>query len=114
MFIQTFGHKAASAFKAGYHFLLGVEHVTAEVANNPVVKKEAELVAGAIGGPTAAGLVDMGFAVLGELSSVLAKGDAAAEAKLKDAGLDQAVIDGVKQLTRDSQGLFKQIGVAIH
>jgi len=40
----------------------------------------------------------LGYAILGEVASVLAAGNAASHQHLADAGLDIAVIDSVKQL----------------
>jgi hypothetical protein len=49
-------------------------------------------------GPLAVTVEKAGYAVLGELSAVINAGGAAVEAKLKDAGLDEAVIATVKAI----------------
>ena len=49
-------------------------------------------------GPLAVTVEKAGYAVLGELASVLTAGGAAAEAKLADAGLDVNVVATVKAM----------------
>jgi hypothetical protein len=87
---KSVGHFFAKVFKAVVAELPKIEGtattVEAVTANMPVY------------GPMAVTLENAGYAVLGELASVLNAGGAAVEAKLADAGLDEAVIATVKDL----------------
>jgi hypothetical protein len=87
---KSVGHFFAKVYKAIITEIPKVEategEVTAATAVIPVY------------GPLAVTMEDAGYAVLGELSSVLNAGGAAVEAKLLDAGLDQNVVDTVKAL----------------
>jgi hypothetical protein len=50
---------------------------------------------------------DAGFAVLGSIDAALKSGDAAAEQKLLDAGLDVAAINAVKAVGTQSQTFYR-------
>lgn len=84
----------------GHFFATFYQKVVAELpkveATESVVETVTEAVPGY--GPLALPFEKMGYAVLGELSSALSAGGAAASAKLADAGLDINVIKSVEAL----------------
>jgi hypothetical protein len=88
-------------FKSVGHFFATVfEKVLADIPKVEATASTVEAVTAAIPtfGPLALPIEKAGYAVLGELASVLTAGGAAAEAKLADAGLDTNVIATVKAL----------------
>jgi hypothetical protein len=88
-------------FKSVGHFFATVfEKVLADIPKVEATASTVEAVTAAIPtyGPLAVPIEQAGYAVLGELASVLTAGGAAAEAKLADAGLDTNVITTVKAL----------------
>ena len=96
------GHFFAKAFK----FISSYEAKIASVITKDIEPTEiaADTVAASLD-PAAVPLVDAGYAVLGELASVLTVGGEAAAAKLTDAGLDLKVITLVKGMIPKVQGV---------
>ena len=99
-------HFFATLFKGAAKAIPAIE------ATQPVVTAITTAAAGPVYGPLAATLEDAGYAVLGELASVLTAGGAAASAKLVDAGLDikviqtvQAVVAGVPAVVAAAKAL---------
>ena len=93
----------SAAFKSVGHFLATVFQKTLAVV--PKIEAAAsvvETVSAAVPtfGPLAVTVEKAGFAVLGELASVLVAADAAGKAKLVDAGLDVNVIATVEDLVK--------------
>lgn len=91
----------AFSFKSIGHFFATAYHaVVAELPKIEATESTVEKVSADIPvyGPLAVSVEKAGYAVLGELSAVLAAGGAAVEAKLSDAGLDIQVIDTVKAI----------------
>jgi hypothetical protein len=89
------------SFKSVGHFFATVfEKVVADVPKIEATAPTVEAVTAAIPtyGPLAVPVEQAGYAVLGELASVLTAGGTAAESKLADAGLDINVIATVKAL----------------
>ena len=88
-------------FKSVGHFFATIfQKVLAVIPNVEATASTVETVTAAVPvyGPLAVPIEKAGYAVLGELASVLTAGGAAAEAKLADAGLDTNVIATVKAL----------------
>lgn len=85
-------------FKSVGHFFAKVlQDVVSELPKVEATKATVETASAAID-PAAVPVEDAAYAVLGEVSSVLTAGGAAAEAKLADAGLDVNVINTVKSV----------------
>lgn len=91
---NSVGHFFAKAFKAIANAIPKVE------STQPV----ADAITAAVD-PAVRPLVDAGYAVLGEVASLLAAGESAAEQKLADAGLDLNVIAMVKKVMADVPGI---------
>ena len=88
-------------FKSVGHFFATIfQKVLAVIPKVEATASTVETVTAAVPvyGPLAVPIEKAGYAVLGELASVLTAGGAAAEAKLADAGLDTNVIATVKAL----------------
>jgi len=88
-------------FKSVGHFFATVfQKVVADVPKVEASASTVEAVTAAIPtyGPLAVPVEKAGYAILGEIASVLTAGGTAAEAKLADAGLDVNVIATVKAL----------------
>lgn len=106
------GHVFATFFKkaAADAKVVGADLVKA-IAVVEDHKSEVEAVTGAVAAatgnaaaaPVAVSIEDAGFAVLGELSSVISAGGSAASAKLLDAGLDKNLITLIEQLVAGSK-----------
>lgn len=111
--LNSVGHAFANAWNEIHKFTLGAETVIAKVESNPALQGVATGLAASIGGPAAADITRTGFAVLGELGSVLASGDAASKQHLLDAGLDQAVITQVEALITSSKSLLQSKGLKV-
>lgn len=111
--LKSIGHGFAVAFTDIFHVAKGAETVIAKIEGNPALQTAAEAVAGAIGGPAAADVTRVSFAILGEVGNVLASGDAAAKAKLLDAGLDTNVITLVEQLIQSSKAQLQAAGLKV-
>lgn len=95
----------AITFKSIGHFF--AKFYSALKADLPKVEATAatvELVTAAVPtyGPLALPVEKLAYAALGELSAVINAGDAAAKAKLADAGLDTAVIESVEALVKSA------------
>jgi uncharacterized Ntn-hydrolase superfamily protein len=91
----------AITFKSVGHFFATVfEKVVADIPKIQATEGVVETVSAAIPvyGPLAVPIEKAGYAVLGEIASVLTAGGAAAKAKLADAGLDTNVIATVEDL----------------
>ncbi len=89
------------SFKSVGHFFATVfEKVVADIPKVEATASTVEAVTAVIPtyGPLAVPIEQAGYAVLGELASVLTAGGSAAEAKLADVGLDSNVIATVKAL----------------
>lgn len=88
-------------FKSAGHFLATVfQKVVAVLPKIEATEGTVEAVTAKVPvyGPLALPIEKVGYAVLGELASVLNAGGAAAKAKLADAGLDETVISTVESL----------------
>jgi len=88
-------------FKSVGHFFATVyEKIVAVIPKIAATESTAETVTAAVPvyGPLGLSIEKAGYAVLGELSSVLNAGGEAVKAKLSDAGLDQNVIATVEAL----------------
>jgi hypothetical protein len=95
--LNSVGHffaKAWTAIKTGEK---DVEGALTKVEGTEKTVETATSVIPVIGAP-AVQIERTAYAVLGEVSAILAAGDAAAKAKLADAGLDQAVVTQVENL----------------
>jgi hypothetical protein len=94
---KSVGHFFAKAYTA---IVAAIPKVEADIVKVEGTAAVVEKVTSAIPtyGPLAVTLEQAGYAVLGELASVLTAGGSAAEAKLSDAGLDTNVISTVKAL----------------
>lgn len=106
--LATFFKKTASAVKAATPVIeSGIENIEADKG---VVEAVSTVAAGSIGGAplasTTVTIEDAGFAVLGAIDAALKAGGSAAEAKLLNAGLDQAAIDAAKQVGVQSQAVY--------
>ena len=84
----------------GHLFATVFEKVVADIPKVEATSATVETVTAAIPvyGPLAVPIEKAGYAVLGELASVLTAGGAAAESKLADAGHDVQVIATIKAL----------------
>lgn len=87
----------------GHFFATAFQKVVAVLPKVQAADGTVETVTAAIPvyGPLALPIEKLGFAVLGEIASVLNAGDAAAKQKLQDAGLDLNVIATVEALLKD-------------
>lgn len=94
----------------GHFFATAVQRILADTpkieASATAAEGSAEVVetvsaALPVYGPLAVTVEKAGYALIGELIAVLHAGDAAAEAKLADAGLDINVINTVKAIAAD-------------
>jgi hypothetical protein len=99
---KSVGHAFATFFKA---VVADIPKVDAGISKVEGTKTEVTATTSAIlsavdpaAASTAVGIEDAAYAVLGEVVSVLNAGGAAAEAKLANAGLDQAVITAAKNV----------------
>lgn len=102
---RSIGHFFAVAFRAIEKDLPAIE----------ATKQTVEKVTNAIPGASAVvGVEDIAYSLLGEVSSILSAGDAAAKAKLADAGLDVNVVTNVESLLKTAPQLVavaKSVGV---
>lgn len=87
---KSVGHFFAKVFTAVSTGITKVEGTEATV--------EAVTAVVPVYGPLALTVEKAGYAVLGEVAAVLNAGDAAAKAKLADAGLDTSVLDTIEAL----------------
>jgi hypothetical protein len=110
-------HALATFFKAVASNTKKIEGVIEGVeAHKTEINAIADVAAGAIGGAPAVSIAELissaAFAALGSIDAALKSGDAAAEQKLLDAGLDQAAIDAVKQVGVQSKAVYTVVKAA--
>jgi hypothetical protein len=111
--IKTIGHGISVGFHDLYVGTVATEKFVQKIAGNADLEQKAEAIAGLIDGVQGQNIVRMSFAVLGELASVLLKGEAALEQHLLDAGLDKSVLDAAKQLIADAKPQLIAAGVKL-
>jgi hypothetical protein len=106
---KNFGHAIAAGAK---YFEVGVQDALKATAKVEKFAPEAELLIGALAGPQAATLADLGFHALGAIAQEIEKmndlGVATAAEKGMNVMLDLATI----QQVRSSVGVIKQVLVA--
>lgn len=103
---KSAGHALATYFKAVVSAVkTAAPKILSDIAKVEGTKTTVELATTGIlaavdpaAAATAVGIESAAYAVLGEVASVIQAGGAAAEAKLLDAGLDQAVVTAVKNV----------------
>ena len=109
---KSIGHFFATAIKALAQ--KGPAEIDKLEATKTVVEKVTTAASAVLGiGTVATSIEDLGYALLGEFAKVLTLGDAAAQAKLADAGVDIAVINEVKSFVTQSQALSSALPALI-
>lgn len=104
---KNLGHALAVTAKAVRAFEIKVENALPKIlASKGEVEAVTDVAVAASGHieliPVANTVEDLAYAALGELGSLLSSGDAAAEKKLLDAGLDQNVVNAAKAFVAGS------------